>query len=200
METIENKYIAVAYKMYAIKDGKEELAEEAGIDQPFQFISGFGLINDCFEDGVKHLATGDTFDFILPKDKANGEYDDSRVIDVDRSMFCINGHFDHEHIFVGAIVPMQNADGMFFNAKVLEIKGDKVKLDMNSPFAGYDLRFKGVVVETRVATAEEIQGMINRMSGEGCCCGGHCGDDCGGGCGGGHHHHGDDGCGCGHCH
>lgn len=199
METKENKYMAVAYKMYTVKDGNEKLAEEAGIDQPLQFISGFGLINEHFENEVKNLQKGETFDFVLPKEKANGEYDESRIIDVDREMFCINGHFDHEHIFEGSVIPMQNADGMHFNATVLEIKDDKVKLDMNAPFAGYDLHFKGVIVEARMATPAEIQGMINRMSGEGCCCGGHCGDDCGGGCGG-HHHDGDEGCGCGHCH
>lgn len=43
MENKPNKYIAVAYKLYTITDGKSELAEEAPADKPFVFISGFGI-------------------------------------------------------------------------------------------------------------------------------------------------------------
>ena len=45
------------------------------------------------------------------------------------------------------------------------------------------------------ATNEEIQHLINHMSGEGCGC--SC-DDCSSGCD--HNHQHEDGCGCGHCH
>ena len=70
-------------------------------------------------------------------------------------------------------------------------------MDLNHPLAGKSLNFKGTILENREATNSEIQGMINRLSGEGCGCG--CGD-CEGGCGGecGEHH--DHDCGCGHCH
>ena len=123
-------------------------------------------------------------------------------------MFCINGHFDHENIFVDAIVPLQNEDGNRFYGRVLEISADKVKMDLNHPLAGKTLEFKGTVLENRDATNDEIQHMLNQLSGEGCDCGCHCGDcgdDCGGDCGGHHHegdcggHHHGGGCGCG-CH
>ena len=39
---MENKYITVAYRLYAIADGKKELLEEATVEHPFQFISGIG--------------------------------------------------------------------------------------------------------------------------------------------------------------
>ena len=39
---MENKYITVAYKLYAITEGKKELLEEAPVEHPFQFISGIG--------------------------------------------------------------------------------------------------------------------------------------------------------------
>ena len=40
METVENKYITVAYKLYTMEDGEKELFEEAKAEHPFQFISG----------------------------------------------------------------------------------------------------------------------------------------------------------------
>lgn len=198
MESKLNKYIAVAYKLYTVKDGKEKLVEEAPEAKPFQFISGYGITLDAFEKAVAPLAKGDEFDFTLPKEQAYGEHEQAHVIDLDKSIFTINGHFDHDNIYVDAVVPLQNEDGNRFYGKVLSITDDKVRMDLNHPLAGLDLHFKGHIVEHRDATNDEIQGLINRMSGEGCGCG--CGHDHEGGCHHGDgHNHGDGGCGCG-CH
>lgn len=205
MEKPQNKYIAVTYKLYTVENNENELVEETAEGRPFQFISGFGVTLEAFEKHIAGLEKGADFDFTLTKDEAYGDYEPARVLDLEREMFCINGHFDHENIFKDAIVPLQNEDGNRFYGRVLEVGTDKVKMDLNHPLAGKTLNFKGSVVESREATNEEIQGMINRLSGEGCGCGCGC-DDCGGGCdeggchGGDHHHHNHDGhCGCG-CH
>ncbi len=192
-----NKYIAVAYKLYTIENNESHLEEEAPASHPFQFISGFGISLDAFEKHIVDLTTGEEFDFTLSKEEAFGEYDETHVLDLDREMFTINGHFDHERIYKGAFVPMQNEDGNKFQARVLEITDTTVKMDFNSPLAGKELRFVGQIIENREATNDEIQGLISRLSGGGCSCGcgdcgGGCDDGCGSGCDG--HHHG--GCGC----
>ncbi len=197
MEKQINKYIAVDYKLYTAENGESELVEETTKERPFQFISGFGITLEAFEKNISELAKGDTFDFTLTKEEAYGDFEQERVLDLEREMFCINGHFDHEHIFKDAIVPLQNEDGNRFYGRVMSLDENKVKMDLNHPLAGKSLNFKGTILENREATNSEIQGMINRLSGEGCGCG--CGD-CEGGCGGecGEHH--DHDCGCGHCH
>ena len=203
MDTTVNKYIAVSYRLYTVENGESHLVEEATEDKPFQFISGFGVTLDAFERNIASLDKGADFDFELTKDEAYGDYEQARVLDLDREMFCINGHFDHEHIYQDAIVPLQNADGNRFMGRVLSIGGDKVRMDLNHPLAGQTLNFKGRVVESREATNAEIQAMVNRLSGEGCGCGcGHCGGDCGDGCDSHDHHHDHKGgcCGGGHCH
>ena len=111
-------------------------------------------------------------------------------------MFCINGHFDHEHIYEDAIIPLQNEEGQRFYGRVVTVGEDKVKVDLNHPLAGETLHFKGTILDTREATTKEIEHMVAHMTGGGCGCG-DCGD-CGG-CGEHHHEH-HDGCGCGHCH
>lgn len=196
MENTPNKYIAVSYELYTISDGKSELVEKATNEEPFQFISGFGTTIEAFEKQIVDLKKGEDFDFNLSKDEAYGDYYEDRVLDLDKSIFCIDGKFDDQNIVVGAIVPLQNADGNRFPGKVLEITDNQVKMDLNAPLAGFDLNFKGSVIESREASKDEIQKMINLMSGEGCGCG--C-DDCEGGCGGKEHNH-EGGCGCGHCH
>ena len=44
METVENKYITVAYKLYSIENGEKDFEEEAPVEHPFQFISGLGVL------------------------------------------------------------------------------------------------------------------------------------------------------------
>ena len=58
MENNLNKYIAVAYKLYTVDNGKSELVEEATDKEPFQFISGYGITLDAFEKEVAGLETG----------------------------------------------------------------------------------------------------------------------------------------------
>lgn len=201
-----HKYITVSYKLYAIDDEKRLLVEEVKESQAIQFMSGFGTMLPDFEKNIEPLATGEEFSFMLTPDRAYGEYDETHVIDVDKSIFTINNHFDHEHIYKGAIVPLQNADGNRFLSKVVEVGEEKVRVDLNHPLAGKVLNFQGKVVESHTATDEEVQAFINRMNSDECGCGcGDCGGECGGhghgdGCG---HHHGDCGGhhdGCGHHH
>ena len=62
METVENKYITVAYKLYTVEDGEKELFEETNAEHPFQFISGLGTTLESFENQITALSKGDKFD------------------------------------------------------------------------------------------------------------------------------------------
>jgi FKBP-type peptidyl-prolyl cis-trans isomerase SlyD len=182
----KNRYITVAYKLYTIEDGEKELVEEAPEEHPFQFISALGTTLDAFESQIASLAKGDTFDFTIPCAEAYGEYVDEHVLDLPRNMFEVDGRMDTEVIKEGNIVPLMDSEGRRLNGTVVEVKEDIVIMDMNHPLAGADLNFVGTVTENREATAEEVQGMINMLSGEGCGCGCHCDDE--------------DGCHCDGCH
>ncbi len=201
MDNKKNKYISVNYQLYSIDaDGNKTLEEETKQDQPFQFISGFGVSLDKFEEQIEGLNPGDKFDFTLQPSDAFGDYQEEGVHKLNREVFSINGHFDHENIFEGAVITLMDTDEKRFMARVVKVEEDGVTIDANHPLAGCTLQFVGSVLENRDATNDEIQHMLNHLSGEGCGC-----DGCGGGCGDhehgceGHEHH-DHGCGCGHCH
>lgn len=186
-----NKYVTVAYELYTDNDkGIHELVEKAPIEHPFQFISGLGIALDSFESKILALAEGETFDFVLKVDEAYGPYEQDHVIELPKETFAINGRFDKDMVYPGAVLPLVNADGMRFQGLVLELKDNTVIIDLNHPLAGKDLHFKGQVVTMRDATNEEIQALINH---EGCNCGGDCEGGCEGGCSG-HHHHGEGEC------
>lgn len=196
METIENKYITLVYKLYAIEDGDKELVEETQVEHPYQFITGLGMTLEAFEEQVNGLKKGDKFDFTIKVEDAHGEYDDERVIDLPKGIFYVEGKFDSERIVEGAIIPLMNSEGQRIDGSVVEVKDDIVVMDMNHPMAGCDLNFVGEIVENRPATNEELAEVARMMSGDGCGCGcGDCGDGCEDGCG--DHEH---GCGCGGCH
>lgn len=187
-----NKYVTVAYELYTDNDkGIHELVEMAPIEHPFQFISGLGIALDSFENKILALTEGEAFDFVLKVDEAYGPYEQDHVIELPKETFAINGRFDKDMVYPGAVLPLVNADGMRFQGLVLELKDNTVIIDLNHPLAGKDLHFKGQVVTMRDATNEEIQALINH---EGCNCGGDCEGGCEGGCGGHHHEHGEGEC------
>ena len=178
MENKISKYIAASYTLYDVTDGKKEVIEQTVDKRPFDFLSGFGIT--------------------LTPDQAYGDHNPEHVLDLDKSIFSVNGKFDDEHIVVDAVIPLQNEDGNRFNGHVLAISEDKVKVDLNHPLAGKTLNFVGEIAENREATNEEISKFMNMLSGEGGCsgCGGGCGEGgcesggegcCGGSCGGGCH-------------
>ena len=185
METVENKYITLAYKLYSIENGEKDFEEEAPAEHPFQFISGLGLTLEAFESQVKDLKKGDKFDFTIKAEEAYGEYDEEHVIDLPKNIFEIEGKFDSERVVEGAVIPLMTSEGQRINGSVVEVKDDVVVMDMNHPLAGCDLNFVGEVTENRPATNDELAEMARMMSGGGCgggCNGGcDCGD-CGDGC------------------
>ena len=175
-----NKYIATAYKLYAVSDEGREFLEEATVQRPFIFISGLSVALPAFEEKMLQLEKGDEFDFTLNPSEAYGEYDPDAKQAFPLEMFHVNGKFDVEHVYEGADIPLVNEEGQQFMGHVEKTTPDAVHLDFNHPLAGQALHFKGTIVESREATPSEIEQMIRLISGHGCegGCGG-CGD---GGC------------------
>ncbi len=191
MNNKESKYITVSYQLYSINpEGEKHLEEQTQQGQPFQFVSGFGFTLDAFEKRIVDLPQGSKFDFTLTPAEAFGEYDPEGVHKMKREEFCINGHFDNENIYPGAVITLMDEDEKRFMARVEKVDEDAVTIDTNHPLAGMTLQFLGLVLENRDATKEEIQNLINQISHECCGC-----DDCEG-----HDKEHEGGCSCGHCH
>ena len=192
-EKTKNMYIAVAYKLYTIENGKEEFIEEATEQEPYRFLSGFEMVLPAFEEALVGKQDGENFEITIAKEDAYGDHDEEAVVELERDIFMIDGHFDNKRIFPGAVVPLMNEEGQRFQATIVDVTENHVKVDLNYPLAGKSLKFSGYIVENREATNEEIQSLIAQMSGEGC---GGCGGGCNGGEGG-CNKNGD--CGCGGC-
>ena len=186
MKIATNKFVSAEYELYVDAENENselELMERATADQPLTFIFGVGMMLPKFEEYLFGMEEGMNFDFIIENDDAYGPYMDDYLIDLDRSIFEIDGKLDEEMVAVGNVVPLMDSEGNRMNAEVLEITKDKVKVDLNHPLAGERLHFKGKVLEVRDATEEELNAI---MGGGGCDCGcdesGCNSGGCGGGC------------------
>ena len=142
----------------------------------------------AFEAQMAGKEAGEMFDFVLAAKDAYGEYLQEGLMDLPKKMFFNgDGEFDDERVYVGAIVPMNTTDGQIVKAQVCEITEDQVTIDLNHPYAGEDLHFKGKILELREATPAELDAIRHPKHG---CCGGGCHKkkgnscgDCGDGCG-----------------
>lgn len=197
MKITANKSVSAEYELYVDgdKEGELELMEKATDQQPLSFIYGVGMMLPKFEEQLYGMGAGDKFDFTIEVNDAYGPYEDENVLDLDRSIFEIDGKLDEKMIFAGNVVPLMDSEGHRLNAQVVEVTDTHVKVDLNHPLAGENLHFKGSVLEVREATDAEL----NSLFGGGGCGSGGCGSGCG--CGDGHdedeHEHGcGSGCGC----
>ena len=195
MKITANKSVSAEYELYVDgeTEGELELMERATAEQPLSFIYGVGMMLPKFEENIFGLATGDKFDFTIENEDAYGPYEDENVLDLDRSIFEIDGKLDEEVVFEGNVVPLMDNEGHRINAQVVEVTDTHVKVDLNHPLAGENLHFKGSILEVREASEKELAAL---PGGGGCGCGsGGCGDEgcgcddgeeggsCGSGCG-----------------
>ena len=193
MEKIQaGKYVELVYEIFVVNGDEQVSVFKFNKEHPDAFVFGMDVtLIQGFQDHIFNLEQGEKFDFTLKPEEAFGAKDPNMVYELEKEIFHVDGKFDHEHIRVGASVPMMNLDGMRIEGIVTQVTDDKVTMDFNHQLAGETVRYAGYVQLVRDATPEELQPKHHHGCGCGC-------EDCGGGdCG---HDHGDDcNCGCGGC-
>ena len=200
MKISQNTVVEFSYELEV--DG--QVVDQCPKERPLDYIHGTGSLLPKLEEAIEGMEPGCAFDVTLSPADGYGEIDPSRVIDLPKAAFEVNGEVREDLLVPGNTIPMMNSMGGVIPGVVVEVTADSVKMDLNHQMAGKTLHFKGEVVSVREATEKEL---TEGLHGEyvhtcgGCgggCHGGECGGDCGGhegGC----HGHGEGDCGCG-CH
>lgn len=181
MEKIESgKYVELVYDLYVVKaKDDEELVHQVDPADPEKIV--FGVTPGVIEPlaaAIEGLGQGDSFDVYVDSADAFGPRDPERVAHLEKEIFEIDGKFD-SRVKVGALLPMQTAEGFQMVGLVAEITDKEVAMDFNHPLAGKNIHFKGHVQTVRDATPEEIRPAGGCGS---CGCSGNC-DDNDGACG-----------------
>ncbi|MCH7409737.1 FKBP-type peptidyl-prolyl cis-trans isomerase [Belliella sp. DSM 111904] len=157
MKVEKNKVVSVSYELH-VDDGEQgkTFFEKVEKDQPHHFLFGAGNTIPALEKALEGKAVGDTFEVFIDFENAYGDYDESKKAIVPKANFKENGKKNPEILKVGRVIPMQDDQGNQLRGEIVKIDYKGVHMDFNSPLAGYDLYFKGEIVNIREAEQEEI--------------------------------------------
>ena len=152
MDTIQsNAYVVVDY---VLKDeqGRVLDSSDAQDGEPIEYVHGYGMIVPGLEAALVGMKSGEAKEVTVAPEEAFGDRDEELVLEVDRSDFP-----DPKKVAVGDELIAESPDGDEVMLRVLEVKGDSVKVDANHPLAGVTLHYGVKVREVRAATEEEVE-------------------------------------------
>jgi FKBP-type peptidyl-prolyl cis-trans isomerase SlyD len=170
MKIDDNTVAHVAYNI-CLDTPDGEIIESADEANPRSMIFGFNKVIPGFENNMKGVKEGESFDFRLAPDEAFGEFQTDMLVDVPKKAFMVNGELREDLLHVNNELNMMDNNGRPMKGKIVNVNGESVKMDFNHPLAGKALFISGKVMHVRAITEEDLQPA-------GGCCGGSCG--CGG--------------------
>jgi FKBP-type peptidyl-prolyl cis-trans isomerase SlyD len=133
---------------YSVADATGRRVEES--TEPMVYLhGGYGNTFAKIEEALEGQLPGFKTTLELAPQDAFGLRDESLVQTIPKSQFPPG-------VKVGGQLQGHDDQGQAQHFTVMKIKGDKVLLDGNHPFAGKTLRFSLTVTEVRAASAEEI--------------------------------------------
>ena len=181
MKIEQNKVVEFCYELEV--EGK--VVDQTTKERPLDYIHGTGSLLPKLEAAIEGMEPGDRFDVTLSPADGYGEVDPSRILDLPKSAFEVNGEVREDLLVPGNTIPMLNSMGGVIPGVVLEVSEDSVKMDLNHQMAGKTLHFTGEVLTVREATEKELTEGLHGEYVHSCGCGGCHGGDCGRGCEGG---------------
>ncbi len=113
---------------------------------PLEFTLGQGQIIPGFEQAVEGMAAGDSKTVEVGQDQGYGEYDENKLINVQRANLPDN--IEPEE---GMVLQVNSQDNEVFYVTVSEVKDEEVVLDGNHPLAGKELTFEIELVDVQAA-------------------------------------------------
>ena len=126
-------------------DNGDKFDSSEGRD-PLEFVSGTGQIIKGFDNAVIGMKKGEEKEITIPPQEAYGERREELKQEVEKSKFP-----PEMKIEKGATIGMRGPQGQVIPLQVVDVKGDKVVLDLNHPLAGKTLHFKIKVVDFEAA-------------------------------------------------
>ena len=191
MKIAQNTVVEFSYDLEV--DG--QIVDQTTKERPLDYIHGTGSLLPKLEAHIEGMEPGDKFDVTLSPVDGYGEVDPSRIIDLPKTVFEVNGEIREDLLVPGNTIPMMNSMGGMIPGVVIEVTEDSVKMDLNHQMAGKTLHFTGEVISVREATEKELTEGLHGEYVHTCGCGGchghggdcggcdsGCGDDCGCGC------------------
>lgn len=145
----------IYYTLNAVNETK--IIEEIPENEPHAFLFGQDLMLPDFEQNLRGLQAGDTFQFTIKSEDAYGPIDPYAIFDLPLDTFEEDGKVNPETVKAGNSFPMQDEMGNRHTGKIIKVMKDSVTMDFNHPLAGKDLQFSGKIVSVRNAKPADYQ-------------------------------------------
>ncbi len=154
---IEGKKVVAVH--YTLTEGSADgpQVESSLGSEPLVFIYGIDMMIPDFESNLKGMKPGDSFAFGIEAANAYGEYDETAMAELPKSMFEEDGEIPDGLLDIGNSIPLQTEDGEDIDGTVISVGPENVELDFNHPLAGIDLFFTGHIESIRNAEPEELE-------------------------------------------
>ena len=168
---------------YVLKDENGLELDSSANTEPLGYVHGRGYLIPGLEAQLEGKGPGDKFSCTIQPKDGYGERDERLVAELPKDRFETD-----DQIEVGMQFQVMTPAGPTI-VTVIEVNGDRIKIDGNHEMAGKVLNFDIEVVEVRDTTEEELAQLesgCGGCGGGGCggCGGEECGNDCGSeGCG-----------------
>ena len=107
--------------------------------EPLEFTIGSNQVIPGFENGIKEMKLNEEKNIKIKPNEAYGERDEKMVVSIPRDKFP-------PEVQVGGHLLLKGPDGQRIPAKINEVKGNEVIIDLNHPLAGKELNFRVKVV------------------------------------------------------
>ena len=142
---------AVVTLDFELADANGQILEKS--DEPVGYIHGYSGMFPAVEEKLSGLEAGDNVSVDLGPEDAFGAYDDSLRRSEPRSAFPRNAKVGMR--FEGEGEGEGSGETRVYT--ITAIRGDRVEVDGNHPYAGRTLQFRCTIRSVRKATAEEIE-------------------------------------------
>ena len=148
MEIAKNNVATINYRL---SDARGNLIDESTDRDPVVYLHGVGNLVPGLERALEGKAKGDSVSVVVTPEDGFGARDDALVQDVPRERFE-----GADSLEVGMQFQAKTPGGVRV-FRVIELKGDSIRVDGNHELAGETLHFDVEVLDVRAASPEEIE-------------------------------------------
>ena len=136
---------------YTLTDDDGRIIDQSSDDRPLQYFHGAGNIIPGLEKALAGRQAGDRLQVDVGPEEGYGVRNESLVQELPRDAFQ-----GVERVEPGMQFEARTERGPLL-VTVVDVAGDRVRIDGNHPLAGQTLHFDVSVLEVREATEEEKQ-------------------------------------------
>lgn len=144
----KNKVVSIDY---TLKNTEGEIIDSSeGLD-PLVYIQGIGNLIPGLEEFLEGKKVGDSFNAVIPPEKAYGNFDESLV------QLIPSKYFEQIPNLEIGMQLQANMDGEIRVVTVTAIEETEIQIDANHPLSGETLNFDVIVKSIRDASEEELE-------------------------------------------